>query len=951
MKTSRLLGFALWAISFGLLGCGEIENPNEPTPDPKPEEVKSEITIDADIITNGLSFTSATGEKSISFTTNEDWTLSIAATPSGDAWCSASTTSGAKGNANVKFSVTENTSYDDRSVSVTIKSGTASKTFTITQKHAEALLLTTNKYELSQDGGTIEIEVKANIDYEMEIAESAKDWITEAKTRALTTYNHTLTIATNEEVEKREGEIYFKSGDKVEIVKVYQSGAGPLILLSRNEYYTSSAGETITIDIRSNCEYDIVMPNVDWIKNVPETKAMSSHTLKYEISPNEIYENRDALIIFREITGSISDTLHIIQGQKDAILLSQKEVEINFTGGTIEVKLESNTDYEIIMPENGWVTECNTRAFTTHTKTFSVSENENADNRSCHIVFQSVSKSVADTLTINQKGKSDYLYFEEDIAYWTSRRSSKTIKIYSDMAYELIWTGGTPSWVGGLPKWIDSWSTSDESVTIQPKENTSVKHRCAQLIAKSRTLTDTLIIAQHGRTGIELSETSFDIDHMGDTITFTVDANIDYAMIDPHVDWIKIDTINQNDITLEDITYNYSTIRLIISALKALDDFRFEHIVFDGLDYDQTLTIKQYKKYDNSFEIEELYDQENNQELEELAITGNLTRFNLNNLRSLAGGNLYYGDGRGYEIIEKEENSGKLKRLDLSKANIVKCDDYDYGSYRKVIKFQHENTLDQYHFSSTNLETIILPNTLKTIDYYAFQDCSQLKRIVIGGKETTIMPTAFMGCSNLTDLIVLEDLILRADLDYEDYSGGLFSSTQLNNLTINGKTENIPPHTFYNCKYLTGELVFKGVKSLGKNAFLGCENISKITFEDATFTSVETCAFAYCRKLTSVELPASIQKIKMLAFAQCDALETISIPESVNYVEECAFSNDASGACNESLKSIYCYPVTPPETKSTKYSEHTILYVPKGSLETYEKSQWGLNFKIIKEME
>ena len=103
---------------------------------------------------------------------------------------------------------------------MTIKSGTASKTFTITQKYADALLLTTNKYELSQDGGAIEIEVKANIDYEMEIAESAKDWITEAKTRALTTYKHALTIATNEEVEKREGEIYFKSGDKVETVKI-----------------------------------------------------------------------------------------------------------------------------------------------------------------------------------------------------------------------------------------------------------------------------------------------------------------------------------------------------------------------------------------------------------------------------------------------------------------------------------------------------------------------------------------------------------------------------------------------------------------------------------------------------------------------------------------------------------------------------------------------------------
>ena len=138
MKTLRLFGMLLLAISLCLSTCGEIENPIEPTPDPKPEEVKSEITIDADIITNGLSFTSATGEKSISFTTNEDWTLSIATTQNGDAWCSASTTSGTKGNVNVKFSVTENISYDDRSVSVTIKSGTASKTFTITQKKAPA---------------------------------------------------------------------------------------------------------------------------------------------------------------------------------------------------------------------------------------------------------------------------------------------------------------------------------------------------------------------------------------------------------------------------------------------------------------------------------------------------------------------------------------------------------------------------------------------------------------------------------------------------------------------------------------------------------------------------------------------------------------------------------------------------------------------------------------------
>ena len=188
MKTFR---FALFAILLCLSACSSGgDDPIEPTP--KPEITKSEITIDSSIISNGLSFSNVAGDQSISFTTNENWTLSVASTTSGTTWCAASATSGTKGSASVKFTVTENTQYEDRSVSVTIKSGTASKTFSITQKGADALLVTTDKYEVDQEGGTIEIEVKANIDYKMEISEKAKDWIKESSSRALTTNKHKL---------------------------------------------------------------------------------------------------------------------------------------------------------------------------------------------------------------------------------------------------------------------------------------------------------------------------------------------------------------------------------------------------------------------------------------------------------------------------------------------------------------------------------------------------------------------------------------------------------------------------------------------------------------------------------------------------------------------------------------------------------------------------------------
>ena len=388
-------------LAFVLAGCSGGGNDDPINPTPKPEEVKAEITIDSSIVSNGLSFGVASGEQTISFSANTNWTLSVASTTSGATWCKASATSGSKGTADVKFTVDENTGYDDRSVSVTIKAGSVSKTFTITQKGADALLVTTNKYEVGQEGGKIEVEVKANINYELAISETAKDWITESKSRALTTYKHTFEIAANEDSQKREGEITFKSGDKVENVKVYQAGSA-ILLLSHDEFTVSDAGETISVDIKSNVEYGVQMPDVDWITDDATSRGMSSHTLKYIISPNEGYDSRSAEIIFYDKNSDLKDTLKVIQAQKDAIVISQKTYDVKAEGETIEVKLSANVDFEITMPEVDWISQVESRALTEHTLYFKVDENASEEKRSAKIVFTNKDSQLSDEITINQ---------------------------------------------------------------------------------------------------------------------------------------------------------------------------------------------------------------------------------------------------------------------------------------------------------------------------------------------------------------------------------------------------------------------------------------------------------------------------------------------------------------------------------------------------------------------
>ena len=413
MTKKVLFMLAMLTCIFASCSDGGSDDPVNPTP--KPEEVKAEITLDSTIESNGLSFGASAGDNSVSFTTNTNWTLTVSSTTSGTTWCTASATSGSKGSATVKFTVTENTEYDDRSVSVTVKAGTASKTFKITQKGVDALLVTTSSYEVAQEGGSIEVEVKANIDYQLEISETAKDWITEAKSksRALKATNHKFDIALNEEAEKREGEIIFKSGDKVETVKVYQAG-GSLIMLTQNEMTVSDAGETISVEIKSNVEFGVQMPEVDWITDEASSRGMSSHTLKYVIAQNEGYDSRSAEIIFYDKNSDLKDTLKVIQAQKDAIVISEKNVSVAKEGDTVEIKVNTNVDFEVQIPSDAtWVTQTDSRALTEKSVYLKVEENMGDDSRSATITIINQDTQLSETIVLIQQGNTTIVTLKE----------------------------------------------------------------------------------------------------------------------------------------------------------------------------------------------------------------------------------------------------------------------------------------------------------------------------------------------------------------------------------------------------------------------------------------------------------------------------------------------------------------------------------------------------------
>jgi len=106
-----------------------------------------------------------------------------------------------------------------------------------------------------------------------------------------------------------------------------------------------------------------------------------------------------------------------------------------------------------------------------------------------------------------------------------------------------------------------------------------------------------------------------------------------------------------------------------------------------------------------------------------------------------------------------------------------------------------------------------------------------------------------------------------------------------------------------------------------------------------------------CTGLTSVRIPSSVSSVGEDAFWGCSSLTSISIPSSVTSISYGAFVGCSA------LTSIYSLVINPvnltnPESVFEGVNKNTcILYVPKGSKNTYSNAEVWKNFVNIKEID
>ena len=223
--------------------------------------------------------------------------------------------------------------------------------------------------------------------------------------------------------------------------------------------------------------------------------------------------------------------------------------------------------------------------------------------------------------------------------------------------------------------------------------------------------------------------------------------------------------------------------------------------------------------------------------------------------------------------------------------------------------------------SISNITSVYIPGSVKTIMNHAFSNCDKLKSVIIDEGVTTIGAGAFfvegdwdtgslselrlpntlktIGAQAFTQAAPPKTLELRIPKNVTGIGEGFFWGCDLKSIVVD--EGNTAYQSRDNCL----------IETATKKLILGCG--SSIIPSDGSATSIGY-AFGQCNTLISITIPEGVTNIGDGAFYDCWSLTSITIPHSVTSIGEYAFEG-----CD--ALTIYCEASSKPSGWTSGWEE------------------------------
>lgn len=213
---------------------------------------------------------------------------------------------------------------------------------------------------------------------------------------------------------------------------------------------------------------------------------------------------------------------------------------------------------------------------------------------------------------------------------------------------------------------------------------------------------------------------------------------------------------------------------------------------------------------------------------------------------------------------------------------IVNNDNIHYSTIDGVLFSKDKTYLSLYPYGRKG--KYIIPEGISGIARYAFNECTGLTSLTLPNSLITVNYDSFYNCTNLKEYYVYDD-----NPQFSTNNGALFSKDKTilwlypigkeGSYSIPEETKSIKGNAFYNCTNLISVVFPENLQSIGDYAFSYCNSLVSITLPK-NLRSIGFGAFDNCTNLTTVILPESLQEIRARIFSNCTNITSITLPNS-----------------------------------------------------------------------
>ena len=431
------------------------------------------------------------------------------------------------------FRVAANESTEQRSGTITVKSGELEETVNVYQAgkaEEPVLLLSDEVLNVGAEGGTVDVQVQSNVAYTYR-AEAEYDWIAEPASRAVSTHTIHLEVQPNETYDSREARFIFtdETATLTDTLVVRQAAAGGLIVsASRVDLAAEDTG--FSLELQTNVDYTVSI-DADWLEQVT-SRGLKTETLTFSCGQNYSTASREAVIRLDSEIGE--QEVKVVQagriedvGDHDFMNVSPPSLSLASDAASFTISVSTNVDYQVASNVD-WITATVSGTTNASSVTFDVKANEGATAREGIITFTSSDGSMVRTVTVTQAGKEiPQLDISPAMFTLTSEEASIEVAVEANVKYTVsssaVWL---VSPVSGLTE------SNSLAFDVAANEETTVREATLTFTSEDGSITRTVTVTQAGKEAVSLSVSpaSFDLSNEATSVNVSIEANTKYTV-------------------------------------------------------------------------------------------------------------------------------------------------------------------------------------------------------------------------------------------------------------------------------------------------------------------------------------------------------------------------------------------------------------------------------------